>query len=83
MLMGVRVKVVLLSFHPASTITLAMDLQFDHPTHIHALRPCHTDDATDLVAVGGTHTLEVLSVVRAMFISFSERMCSRTPLGRI
>ena len=45
-----------------------MDLQFDHPTDIHALRPCHVDDARDLVAIGGTHTVEVLSVVRTFFV---------------
>ncbi|KAJ2936684.1 hypothetical protein H1R20_g411, partial [Candolleomyces eurysporus] len=41
-----------------------MDLQFDHPTQIYALRACHTDDATDLVAIAGSHSLQVVSIQR-------------------
>lgn len=40
-----------------------MDLTFDHPSDIFALRPCHNDDATDLVAVGGEQTVQVIQVV--------------------
>ncbi|KAF6764928.1 hypothetical protein DFP72DRAFT_869603 [Ephemerocybe angulata] len=39
-----------------------MDQHWDHSSEIHAIRPCHSDDAGDLVAVGGLHTVEILSV---------------------
>ncbi|TFK26364.1 hypothetical protein FA15DRAFT_667446 [Coprinopsis marcescibilis] len=37
-----------------------MDLRYTHPTQIYALRPCHNDDARDLVAIGGQHSVQVL-----------------------
>jgi len=41
-----------------------MDLEFRHPTDIYALSPCRNNDAQDLVAIGGDHSVEVVQVVR-------------------
>ena len=41
-----------------------MDLAFQHPTDIYALAPCRNNDAQDLVAIGGDHSVEVIQVVR-------------------
>ena len=40
-----------------------MDLAFQHPTDIYALAPCRNNDAQDLVAIGGDHSVEVVQVV--------------------
>jgi hypothetical protein len=41
-----------------------MDLAFQHPTDIYSLAPCRNNDAQDLVAIGGDHSVEVVQVVR-------------------
>ena len=41
-----------------------MDLEFQHPTEIYSLAPCRNNDAYDLIAIGGEHSVEVLQVVR-------------------
>lgn len=40
-----------------------MDIRYNHPTLIHVLRACTNDDATDLLAIGGEHSVDVLLVV--------------------
>lgn len=40
-----------------------MDLEFVHPTQVYSLRPCRNQDATDLLAVGGEHSVDILQVV--------------------
>ncbi len=47
-----------------------MDLKHAHPTQVHIVRASTCDDATDLVAVGGEHSVDVVLVVRA-FLSVS------------
>ncbi|KAJ8515531.1 hypothetical protein ONZ45_g7076 [Pleurotus djamor] len=39
-----------------------MDLRFNHGTDIYAVRACCNQDATDLVAIGGEHSVQVLRV---------------------
>lgn len=39
-----------------------MDIRYNHPTLIHVLRACTNDDATDLLAIGGEHSVDVLLV---------------------
>lgn len=46
-----------------------MDLKHTHPTQVHILRACTSDDATDLLAIGGDHSVDVLVVVRLFFFS--------------
>ncbi|KAH9483812.1 hypothetical protein JR316_0003290 [Psilocybe cubensis] len=41
---------------------MPIDLEFLHPTDIYALRPCRNPDATDLIAIGGEHSVEVILV---------------------
>ncbi|CAA7270166.1 unnamed protein product [Cyclocybe aegerita] len=41
------------------------DLSYDHPTAVYALAPCRNADATDLIAVGGEHSVDVLQVTDA------------------
>lgn len=40
-----------------------MDVRYSHPTDIFVLRACYYDDAADLIAVGGDHSVEVLLTV--------------------
>ena len=40
-----------------------MDIRYNHSTLIHVLRACPNDDATDLLAIGGEHSVDVLLVV--------------------
>ncbi|KAF4603991.1 hypothetical protein EYR38_004413 [Pleurotus pulmonarius] len=37
-----------------------MDLRFSHGTNIYVVRPCCNEDASDLVAIGGEHSVQVL-----------------------
>ena len=39
-----------------------MDLKYNHQTIIYVLNACHNDDAPDLVAIGGEHSVEVIQV---------------------
>ncbi|RDB24026.1 Nucleoporin Nup37 [Hypsizygus marmoreus] len=39
-----------------------MDLQYNHGAQVYVLRACYNDDATDLLAVAGDHSLDVLIV---------------------
>ena len=39
-----------------------MDLRHDHGADVHVVRANH-DDATDLVAIGGAHSVQVLLIV--------------------
>jgi hypothetical protein len=48
---------------------MSMDINFSHPTQIFSLRACRNDDAVDLLAVGGEHSVDVLLVVRALNVS--------------
>lgn len=40
-----------------------MDIRYNHPTPIHVVRSCPNDDATDLLAIGGEHSVDVILVV--------------------
>ena len=48
-----------------SVPAMSMDINFPHPTQIFSLRACRNDDAVDLLAVGGEHSVDILLVVRA------------------
>ncbi|KAI0362809.1 hypothetical protein OH77DRAFT_1500401 [Trametes cingulata] len=37
-----------------------MDVRYSHGTEVHVVRACYEDDAADLIAVGGAHSVEVL-----------------------
>ncbi|PIL23681.1 hypothetical protein GSI_13430 [Ganoderma sinense ZZ0214-1] len=37
-----------------------MDVRHSHGTEVHVVRACYEDDAADLIAVGGAHSVEVL-----------------------
>ncbi|KAI0670712.1 WD40-repeat-containing domain protein [Trametes maxima] len=37
-----------------------MDVRYSHGTEVYAVRACYEDDATDLIAIGGAHSVEVL-----------------------
>ncbi|KAF8163054.1 hypothetical protein B0H34DRAFT_649842 [Crassisporium funariophilum] len=39
-----------------------MDLQFNHPTTVFSLCACRNTDASDLIAVGGEHSVDILQV---------------------
>jgi hypothetical protein len=50
--------------HPDQTEPLAtMAQRFDHGSLILAVRACYNDDATDLLAVAGDHSVDVLQLV--------------------
>jgi hypothetical protein len=55
-----------------------MDLTYQSSTQIYVVRACYNDDATDLVAIGGEHSVEVLQIVRYIFLFWSSG--SRTDL---
>ena len=40
-----------------------MDVRHSHGTEVHVVRACYEDDAADLIAVGGAHSVEVLLLV--------------------
>lgn len=40
-----------------------MDVRHSHGTEVFAVRACYEDDAADLIAVGGAHSVEVLLLV--------------------
>ncbi|EIN07588.1 hypothetical protein PUNSTDRAFT_70465 [Punctularia strigosozonata HHB-11173 SS5] len=44
-----------------------MDLRFRHPTTVHRVRACLADDAHDLVAVAGEHSVDVIQVADTGF----------------
>lgn len=46
----------------AKGLALSMDINFPHPTQIFSLRACRNDDAVDLLAIGGEHSVDVLLV---------------------
>lgn len=52
-----------------------MDICHSHPTDVFVVRACYHDDATDLVAIGGDHSVEVLLIVS---FAFSIQQVSRT-----
>ncbi|KAI0822683.1 WD40-repeat-containing domain protein [Trametes gibbosa] len=37
-----------------------MDVRHSHGTEVHVVRACYEDDAADLIAVGGAHSVEIL-----------------------
>ncbi len=41
----------------------AMDVRHSHGTEVFAVRACYEDDAADLIALGGAHSVEVLLLV--------------------
>ena len=52
---------------PFLVMDRAMDLEFVHPTQIYSLRPCRNQDATDLLAVGGEHSVDIVQVVCTLY----------------
>ena len=40
-----------------------MDVRHSHGTEVHVVRACYEDDAADLIAVGGAHSVEILLLV--------------------
>jgi hypothetical protein len=55
----------------------AMDLQHNQGTQVFVLRACYNDDATDLLAIGGEHSVDILLVVSTN--SFSHILSPLTP----
>ena len=41
----------------------SMDIRYNHGSLIHCLRASHSQDAPNLLAVGGEHTVAILQVV--------------------
>ncbi|TFK42839.1 WD40-repeat-containing domain protein [Crucibulum laeve] len=39
-----------------------VDLKYNHGSHVRVIRACQVDDATDLLAVGGDHSIDVLLI---------------------
>ena len=48
-----------------------MDQRHNHGSQLHVVRANH-DDATDLVAIGGAHSVQVLLTVRVRLTAFDE-----------
>ena len=40
-----------------------MDVRHSHGTEVFVVRACYEDDAADLVAIGGAHSVEVILLV--------------------
>ena len=40
-----------------------MDVRYSHGTEVYVVRACYEDDAADLIAIGGAHSVEVLLLV--------------------
>lgn len=51
--------------------SVAMDLHYDHQTIIYVLNACHDEDAADLIALGGDHSVEIIAVTDAACISIA------------
>ena len=49
-------------FFPSAHL-LNMDIRYNHGSPIHCLRASHTQDASDLLAIGGEHSIAILRVV--------------------
>jgi len=64
------------SSHPRTS----MDIRYNHGSLIHCLRASHSQDALDLLAVGGEHSVAVLQVVSRFKCRISQR-CA--PIHRI
>lgn len=58
-----RSRVLLLSSALSSCFSAKMDVRHSHGTEVFAVRACYEDDAADLIAVGGAHSVEVLLLV--------------------
>ena len=43
--------------------TTNMDIRYNHGSLIHCLRASHSQDAPDLLAIGGEHSIAILQVV--------------------
>jgi len=43
-----------------------MDVRHQHGSQLHVLRACNNPDATDLVAIGGEHSVQVVAIVRCI-----------------
>ena len=54
---------------PSSHKTIAMDLRHNHGSEIQVVRANH-DEAVDLVAIGGIHSVQVLLTVRVSHYTF-------------
>ena len=57
-----------------------MDIRFDHGSDIHVVR-ANCDDAPDLVAIGGTHSVQVLLTVSHLSFERS-RLCTVRTIAR-
>ena len=44
-------------------LALPMDVRYSHGTEVYVVRACYEDDAADLIAIGGAHSVEVLLLV--------------------
>lgn len=53
----------------SSARVASMDLSYSHQTTIYVLQACHTEDAPDLIAIGGEHSVEIVSVSKASCVS--------------
>ena len=57
-------------FYPPPPPLSPMDVNYIHTTSIHVVRACPNDDATDLLAIGGDHSVDVLLVVSSPILLF-------------
>jgi hypothetical protein len=44
-------------------IDSTMTHRYDHGSVVYVVRACYNDDAADLVAIGGEHSVDVLQIV--------------------
>ena len=60
---------------PVPEAKVAMDVRHSHGSTVHVVRACCEDDAADLIAVGGDHSVEIIQIVRRA--SFTSAFVSR------
>lgn len=67
------------SFVPNSRLGLAsMDIRYNHGSLVHCLRASHTQDAPDLLAIGGEHSVAILQVVSRF--CYQKKPCEVRPV---
>jgi hypothetical protein len=47
----------------STRLRTSMDIRYNHGSLIHCLRASHSQDAPDLLAIGGEHSIAILQVV--------------------
>lgn len=63
-MLAIGIPTTIVNNAPTVNLFTIMDIRYRHGTDIFVLRACMNDDALDLIAFGGEHSVEVLLVVR-------------------